>query len=164
MMSLHVCNLRCWHTCDTYLVCCLKSGCDRSGLKAVLTVGSHSLVRNSRLSCLLCFLSFISPLLSYFICLSHLLSYLAFNTYLHLLFPLSSLSQCAFIISLLLPLLPYIYYSTFIIFHYYLIIAFIILVSLSPLTYIYYSTFVINYHTLPQIPQKALYLHVIYYF
>jgi hypothetical protein len=28
MMSLHVCNLRSWHTCDTHRVCSLKSGCD----------------------------------------------------------------------------------------------------------------------------------------
>jgi hypothetical protein len=109
MMSLHVCNLRSWHTCDTHLVCSLKSGCDRSGTKAMLTIGSHSLVRNGHLSCPFGLLSSLRPLLSYFICLSHLLSYLAFNTY-----------------------------STFIIFHYYLISAFIISPSLSPLSYIYY--------------------------
>ena len=44
-------NLRSWRTCDLTPECSFTFGCDRSGTKAVLTVGSRSLVRKSRLDC-----------------------------------------------------------------------------------------------------------------
>ena len=65
-------NLRSWCTYDLAPECSLTSGCDRNDIKAVLTVGSRSLVRNGRLVCPFGYFTPLDPL-------STLLAYLLLN-------------------------------------------------------------------------------------
>jgi hypothetical protein len=127
----------------------------------VLTVGSCSLVRNGRLSCLFGLLSSLSPSLSYFIYLPYcIILHSLFACIYYLIFTLLSY-HCIYYLAFI-TLSPSIYCSTFIIFHYYL--------TLHLLSCFYYHYHLILLHSLSiDIPyhkyhKSALYLPFIYLF